>query len=89
MYYYHYCDPKYENDIIIKCDDDIVFIDILKLPNFINFIRLNDFDLVFPNTINNGVSAFIQQNKYNLIPKEIMTLEYPLHNNIYGMCGSL
>jgi hypothetical protein len=88
-YYYHYCDARYENDVIIKCDDDIVFIDVLKLPNYINFIRLNDFDLVFANTINNGVSAFIQQNKYNLIPKEIMTLEYPLHNNIYGMCGSL
>ena len=59
------------------------------MPNFINFIRLNDFDLVCANTINNGVCAFIQQNKYKLIPKELMTLEYPHQYNIWGNCGSL
>ena len=84
-YYYHYCDDRYTNDIIIKCDDDIVFIDLFKLPNFIDFIKRNDYDLVFANTINNGVAAYYQQNKYNLIPKELLDLEYP--NG--GMCGSL
>jgi len=84
-YYNYYNDKKFENDIIIKCDDDIVFIDLYKLPKFIDFIKNNDYDLVFANTINNGVSAYFQQNKYNLIPKEIMDLEYP-HG---GMCGSL
>jgi hypothetical protein len=84
-YYNYYNDKKFENDVIIKCDDDIVFIDLYKLPKFIDFIKNNDYDLVFANTINNGVSAYFQQNKYNLIPKEIMNLEYP-HN---GLCGSL
>jgi len=84
-YYNYYNDNNFENDIIIKCDDDIVFIDLCKLPNFINFIKNNDYDLVLANTINNGVSAYFQQNKYNLIPKEIMNLEYP--NG--GLCGSL
>ena len=84
-YYNYYNDKKFENDIIIKCDDDIVFIDLYKLPKFIDFIKNNDYDLVFANTINNGVSAYFQQNKYNLIPKEIMDLEYP-HG---GLCGSL
>jgi len=84
-YYNYYNDKKFENDIIIKCDDDIVFIDLHKLPKFIDFIKNNDYDLVFANTINNGVSAYFQQNKYNLIPKEIMDLEYPLN----GLCGSL
>jgi len=84
-YYNYYNDKKFENDIIIKCDDDIVFIDLYKLPKFIDFIKNNDYDLVFANTINNGVSAYFQQNKYNLIPKEIMNLEYP-HG---GLCGSL
>jgi hypothetical protein len=41
-YYYHYCDDKYKNDIIIKCDDDIVFIDLFKLPKFIEFIKNNN-----------------------------------------------
>lgn len=84
-YYNYYTDKKYENDIIIKCDDDIVFIDINKLPKFIEFIKKNEYDLVFANTINNGVSAYYQQNKYNLIPKELVDLEYPPN----GLCGSL
>jgi FkbM family methyltransferase len=48
-------------------DDDIVFIDLNKLPNFIEFIKNSNYDLVFANTINNCVSAYYQQNKYNLI----------------------
>ena len=82
-YYSYY--TNYENDIIIKCDDDIVFIDLYKLPKFLDFIKNNDYDLVFANTINNGVSAYFQQNKYNLIPKDLMNLEYPDG----GLCGSL
>jgi hypothetical protein len=84
-YYKYYNNDEFTNDIIIKCDDDIVFIDLYKLPKFIDFIKNNDYDLVFANTINNGVSAFFQQNKYNLIPKELMDLEYPDN----GLCGSL
>ena len=76
-YYNHYTDYKYVNDIIIKCDDDIVFIDLNKLPKYLDFIKNNDYDLVFANTINNGVCAYYQQNKFNLIPKEIMDFEYP------------
>ena len=84
-YYNFYNDKQFENDIIIKCDDDIVFIDLYKLPKFIDFIKNNEYDLVFANTINNGVSAYFQQNKYNLIPKTLMNLEYPTD----GLCGSL
>jgi hypothetical protein len=85
-YYNYYNDPIFENDIIIKCDDDIVFIDLYKLPKFINFIKNNDYDLVFANIINNGVAGYYQQNKYNLIPKNIMDLEYPkdgLHGTLW------
>jgi FkbM family methyltransferase len=86
-YYQHYSSINYEYEYstILKCDDDIVFIDLQKLPDFINCIKNTDCDLVFANTINNGVSAYYQQNKYNLIPKQLMDLEYPI--NGYG--GSL
>jgi len=84
-YYNYYNDTTFENDIILKCDDDIVFMDLNKLPKYIEFVKNNDYDLVFANTINNGVSAYFQQNKFNLIPKELMDLEYP-HK---GFCGSL
>lgn len=76
-YYNYYDKPEFENDIIIKCDDDIVFMDLIRLPKFIEFVKENDYDLVFANTINNGVSAYYQQSKYNLIPKELMELEFP------------
>jgi len=82
-YYQHY--TGFNDSVILKCDDDIVFIDICKLPDFIRFIKSNDYDLVFANTINNGVSAYYQQNKFNLIPKTLMDLEYPRN----GLCGSL
>ena len=75
-YYNYYNNPKFVDDIILKCDDDIVFIDLNKLPNFIKFVRDNDYDLVFANTINNGVSAYYQQFKYGLIPKSLTNLEY-------------
>jgi hypothetical protein len=76
-YYTYYDNSKFIDDIIIKCDDDIVFIDLFKLPKFIEFVRNNDYDLVFANTINNGVSAYYQQHKFNLIPKTLMDFEYP------------
>lgn len=76
-YYEHYDHPRYKDSVILKCDDDIVFIDLNKLPKFVNYIRTADHDLVFANTINNGVSAFYQQSRYDLIPKSLMELEYP------------
>lgn len=82
-YYNHYA-KGFENDIIMKCDDDIVYIDVVQLPKYIDFIKNNEYDLVFANTINNGVSAFFQQ-EFNLIPKQLMELEYPEN----GFCGSL
>jgi hypothetical protein len=87
--YYQYYTPNHtthENDVIIKCDDNIVFIDIHKLDSFIQFVREdNSYDCIFANTINNGVSAYFQQHIFNLIPLSLMKLEYPKN----GLCGSL
>ena len=50
-----------ETDVIIKCDDDILFIDIFSLKNAIND-RINDkiSFLIHSNCINNGVCAYYQ-----------------------------
>lgn len=80
-YYEYYADT---NDVIIKCDDDIVFIDLCKLQDFCDAIEKSDYDILFANTINNGVSAYYQQEEFNLFPTEFC-LEYP--NN--GLGGSL
>ena len=47
-----------DNDIIIKSDDDIVYIDIENFNKFINIIDSDNF--YYPNIINNDVCASIQ-----------------------------
>lgn len=73
-YYHHY--KSFLDDIILKCDDDIVFMDLERMSTYLQFIQNNDYDLVFANTINNGVSAYYQQHVFQLIP-ETIPLEYP------------
>lgn len=59
-----------DNDVVIKCDDDIVFMDIDKLPRFITFVRNSFYDVVFANIINDGV-AVQNLKRHNLIPSEV------------------
>lgn len=85
-YYEHYQMDTYVNDIIIKCDDDIVFLDLNRLPLFIMEARTGNQDLLFANTINNGVSAYFQQTDFNVIPRSIGNFEYPpggLHGSLW------
>ena len=84
-YYNYYCNTEYKDDIIIKCDDDIVFMDLTKLQEFINYRKTSDANLLFANTVNNGVASYYLQSKFNLIPKTLMELEYPKD----GFGGSL
>ncbi len=59
-YYAHYSDAAgySDDDLIIKCDDDIVFIDIDRIERYFNEIK--DGCLYFPNIVNNDVCAYIQ-----------------------------
>lgn len=85
-YYEHYHRLYQETEeqvILIKCDDDVVSIDLDHFTDFLDFrIDNPDVFLVFPNIINNGVAAFYQQQN-GAIPKELMDLELP------AVCGSL
>jgi phosphoribosyl-AMP cyclohydrolase len=99
-YYEYYArnNDEYVHDILVKCDDDIVFLDVDRLESYLTYVRAHagpdsaagasrsrSYDLVFANTINNGVAAYHQQNTLNLIPRELMELEMPAG----GFCGSL
>ena len=56
------------NDVIIKCDDDILFIDIFALKNAIkDRIKDRKSFLIHSNCINNGVCAYYQSNLFNNI----------------------
>jgi glycosyltransferase involved in cell wall biosynthesis len=84
-YYQYYTRDEYKEDVILKCDDDIVFCDLSKLAEYVKFIRTTQNTLVFANIINNGVSAYYQQSKYELIPRALDVYEYPEN----GFCGTL
>lgn len=74
-YYNHYKDPKYSDNIIIKSDDDIMFIDIDKFDDLIEARKKSDCWLMFPSIVNNGVTSFHQQQD-ELIPESVYKLEY-------------
>jgi hypothetical protein len=92
--YYGQYGRTHPKDIILKCDDDITFIDLFRLPYFLDLIESRggggeDDDnvpgVLFANIINNGVAAYYQQQLLNILPKSLDDYEYPVE----GMCGTL
>lgn len=63
-YYDHYAE-RYgdrEDVVLIKCDDDIVYIDVDAMPAFISFrVAHPEILFTFPTIINNGLVANLQQ----------------------------
>tara|TARA_R110002167_G_C12645298_1_gene648714 strand:- start:768 stop:1628 length:861 start_codon:yes stop_codon:yes gene_type:complete len=57
--YHYYRDTLRESDKVIKCDDDIVYIDIESFGDWVNCIE--DGKFYYPNIVNNDVCAYLQQ----------------------------
>lgn len=76
-FFYKNISQLYENDIIIKCDDDILFIDINELHNAI-LDRINDniSFVIHSNCINNGVCAYYQKHLFPKLTTELSV--YPI-----------
>jgi hypothetical protein len=72
-YYDFYIEySKYhDNDIIIKCDDNIVFLFIFKLPYFVDLVRENS-GLLLPNTLLDDNMRFHQQATWNIFPLSLI-----------------
>lgn len=69
-YYQHYTKERYPNSIVIKCDDDIVFIDTRRFADFIRTrAQRKDVLFMFPTIINNEICAWYQQ-LAGLLPEE-------------------
>jgi hypothetical protein len=65
-----------DNDVVIKCDDDILFIDINSLKNAINDrIEDNISFLIHSNCINNGLCAYYQKDLFPKLKNELS--KYP------------
>lgn len=71
-YYTHYTLENYpEETVVIKMDDDMVYIDLEGMQKYIDFrIENPQFFLVCGNVVNNGVSTGLQQ-RYGAIPKDL------------------
>jgi len=67
--YYSRRIPEFADTLFLKCDDDIVYMDIEKLSDFIEFRRSNPkYFIVSANVVNNGVCAYWQQVAGSLPP---------------------
>lgn len=77
--YHHYAAraDDYTGTVFLKCDDDIVYLDVERLADFIRFRRQRpDYFLVSANVVNNGVCAHVQQ-QLGMLPEHFDTLEMP------------
>jgi len=72
-YYRYYTKERLGPDsILIKCDDDIVYIDPSRFARFLQKRREHpEFIVMFPSIINNGVCAHYQQRE-GLLPEEAL-----------------
>lgn len=72
--YKYYLD--YDFDIFLKIDDDIVYMDVERYDEFLEYILNNPYvNCVFPNMVNHSVSLYYN-NKSGLIPSKILSEEY-------------
>lgn len=87
-FYRHYGHDRQRwsaDDVFLKLDDDIVFVDLERLSGWVAFRRAHpEFFLVSANVVNNGVCAYFQQRR-GVVPASLMALPYPPR----GYCGTL
>ena len=79
-YYKYYAKANYnDQDIIIKCDDDVVYIDINRMQDYL--LEVKEGCLYYPNIINNDVCAYFQtKNKVHRLLEEIDLLKTNMGN---------
>jgi hypothetical protein len=67
----------FSDSLFLKCDDDIVYMDLDKLSDFVEFRRNNPkYVVVSANVVNNGVCAYFQQ-QAGSIPAAVGDFERP------------
>jgi len=75
--YYTKRASQFSDAIFMKCDDDIVYLDLDKLSGYIDFRRDNPrYFLVSANVLNNGVCAHLQQ-AAGALPDTLGHFEHP------------
>lgn len=76
---------QFRDDIFLKCDDDIVYVDEAGFSGFVEAIQKNrQYFIISGNVVNNGICAYLQQ-KNGQLPEKLGIFECPPG----GVCGSL
>ncbi|RWX75433.1 hypothetical protein EPK99_17165 [Neorhizobium lilium] len=75
--YYAKHQAEYAETVFLKCDDDIVYMDLDKLNAFIDFRILNPHYLVLSANVVNNVACAYWQQVAGMIPRELGQFEYP------------
>lgn len=66
--YRHYADEAYKDALFVKVDDDIVFIETKRFPQFVGAIRAYPDAIVSADTINNGACATLEPRLAAMFP---------------------
>lgn len=79
------------NTVIIKIDDDIVFVNTSGVPLFTSFVRRHPEMLItYANIVNNGVAAYYQSQHVPELRSALPELSaYPVRSQRPGFCGAL
>ncbi len=76
-FYEHYAQHTSEQDIVVKVDDDIAFVNVSEFKCFVKFVsETTEAFTVSSNIVNNGVIAHFQQ-ALGSIPFSLGEMEYP------------
>lgn len=85
--YHYYRDALHDSDVVIKCDDDIVYIDIKSFGDWVDYIKNSKF--YYPNIVNNDVCAYLQQKHgiHDLFDYEINYNQFKKEKNSNPITG--
>ncbi len=76
-FYQYYAKNTSDQDVIVKLDDDIVFVNVSEVKCFVKFVaETTEAFTVSANVVNNGVIAHFQQ-ALGSIPLDLGRMEYP------------
>lgn len=84
--YSHYSKEEFKDYHFIKMDDDIVYIDLENLENYLNVIKTNFNSVISANVINNGLCAYFDPLINKKVISESLMGENDKPNKWFTLC---
>ena len=86
--YEYYARTLAPDDVLLKVDDDIVWMDTRRFASFLAYRRehAGDVFVLSPNVVNNGVTAYFQHHLGGCIPKGLLVHHrLPFDTRFHGL----